>query len=60
MAAGPVDCHCHLSAPCFQPVRRLGAGGRAGRREPAAARPGAEALRVSCRMWRPWCGRPGR
>ncbi|XP_021246071.1 feline leukemia virus subgroup C receptor-related protein 1-like isoform X2 [Numida meleagris] len=19
MAAGPVDCHCHLSAPCFQP-----------------------------------------
>uniref|UniRef100_A0A8C9FK43 TatD DNase domain containing 3 n=1 Tax=Pavo cristatus TaxID=9049 RepID=A0A8C9FK43_PAVCR len=19
MATGPVDCHCHLSAPCFQP-----------------------------------------
>lgn len=54
-AAGPVDCHCHLAAPCFQTVRRGGAGGEGGGRGPRA-----EAACVSCRTWRPWCGRRNR
>ncbi|XP_061204335.1 putative deoxyribonuclease TATDN3 isoform X2 [Neopsephotus bourkii] len=57
MAAGPLDCHCHLAAPCFQAVRRGRAGGCGAGPGPG---PVAEAVRVSCRTWRTWCGRHSR
>lgn len=60
MAAGrPVDCHCHLAAPCFQTVRG-GRGMDARVQGWMGAGIGAEALPLSRRTWRLWCGQQRR